>query len=64
MEWEKVIADSRVALALDKENERAFDLLAIGLIESERTIVNSFTKTEEGIRLFEHGTNYIFHAFF
>ena len=54
-DWEKMIADSRVALALDKENERAFDLLAVGLIESERLTVNSFTKTEEGIRLFEHG---------
>ena len=55
MEWERVVADSRVALALDKENERAFDLLAIGLIESERKLLNSFAKTEEGIRLFEHG---------
>jgi len=50
-----VIADSRVALALDKENEKAFDLLAVGLIESERKTNNSFTKIEEGIRIFEHG---------
>ncbi len=55
LDWEKVIADSRVALALDKENEKAFDLLAVGLIESERKTNNSFTKIEEGIRIFEHG---------
>lgn len=55
MDWEKVIADSRVALALDKKNEKAYDLLAVGLIESERKAKNSFTKIEEGIKLFEEG---------
>lgn len=54
-DFDKVITDSREALALDKDNEIAFNLLGIGLIEFEKPFYDKFSKTEEGIRMFEQG---------
>lgn len=48
-----MISDARRAIILDDKNQEALNLLAIGLMESEKDAPNSFSKIEEAIKTLE-----------